>query len=54
MGYNGVVAELEWQRNRCPFCNEKLGKITGVKRRIKKVYQCPKCHRKIDERIIIH
>ena len=54
MGYNGVIAEPEWQRNRCLFCREKIGKIAEAKRTIKKVYRCPNCHRKIDERFIIH
>lgn len=54
MSINGVAAEWEWEQKRCPFCHEKLGKIAGLKRKIKKTYQCPNCHRKVDERIIIH
>lgn len=54
MSFNGFAPKPEWEQNRCPFCHEKIGKIAGLKRKIKITYQCSNCHRKVDEKIIIH
>lgn len=42
----------EWERDRCPFCMEKLGKMEIVQRRLNKKYRCKNCGRIIDERAI--
>lgn len=52
MSFNGFAPKPEWEQNRCPFCHEKIGKIAEAKRRIKKAYQCPNCHRAVNERFI--
>lgn len=54
MGLNGVMAEPEWIKKRCPFCHEKLGIVAEWKRKRKKVCHCPNCHRKIDERFVVY
>lgn len=54
MHSNGVIKNPEWIKNKCPFCYENLGIKENMKRRIKKVCQCPRCHRKIDERFLIY
>lgn len=54
MGLNGVMSEPSWLKNTCSFCYEKLGKKELIQRRIKKVYTCPYCHKKVDERFVIN
>ncbi len=54
MEINGIRAEDSWMKGRCPFCSEKIGLVAGMKRKIKKVCYCPKCHKRIDERHIVY
>ena len=49
-----IVAQENWMKNRCPFCQEKLGVKELLMRKQKKVFVCKKCGNNIDERFIIY
>lgn len=49
-----IVTQEKWIKNRCPFCQEKLGVKELLMRKGKKVFVCKKCGKKIDERFIIY
>lgn len=53
MNTNGVTAQPEWLRGKCPFCQEELGKIEIIKRKVRKICKCRNCGRIIDEKYIV-
>lgn len=52
MKERGLVCPPPWEKNRCPYCYENLGKIELIKRNILKKYVCQNCGAKIDEKHI--
>lgn len=51
MKEEGIIAQPVWEKNRCPFCHQKLGVAIVLSH--KKRYICPHCHKKIDNRFIV-
>lgn len=45
-----VVAMPKYLKRKCPFCFEELGRIEGMRRRIRKVCRCKSCGSVIDEK----
>lgn len=54
MAINGVIKEPDILEKRCRFCGARLGKVNVWKLKLKKTCRCPKCHKKIDERLVIY
>lgn len=53
MGMQGMKAETHLEKVMCPYCYAKLGIREIIARQMKKTYQCPKCHKRIDERFVV-
>ncbi|MCI8785904.1 MAG: hypothetical protein HFI84_04495 [Eubacterium sp.] len=45
-----VVAMPKYLKRKCPFCFGELGRIEGMRRRIRKVCRCKNCGQVIDEK----
>lgn len=54
MELHGIIAEPEWVKNICPYCQQKLDIRAMWDKKIKKKYRCPKCHEIIDRRFVIN
>ena len=52
MNAKGVVRKSEWERNKCPFCYEKLEISESVKLKVGRKCKCKKCNKIIDERFV--
>ena len=54
MELHGIIAEPEWVKNICPYCQQKLDIRAMWDKKIKKKYRSPKCHEIIDRRFVIN
>lgn len=53
MSMQGIKTETQLEKAMCPYCYAKLGIREIIARQMKKTYQCPKCHKRIDERFVV-